>query len=160
MTRAFVGNLGAFLDALAWSEIGSALLAISDDGYDVIVGSTPEHPHLFTSYADHPRKLIQLGAHLESTAAGRYQILARYFDSYKATLGLPDFSPGSQDRIAAQMIRERAGAMEAITAGQFQVAVSLVRNLWASLPGAGYGQHENLFATLQAAYAAAGGMLA
>jgi hypothetical protein len=39
-------NLKAFLDMIAWSEIGPALLAKSDNGYNVCVGSTPEKPIL------------------------------------------------------------------------------------------------------------------
>ena len=35
-----------------------------------------------------------------------------------------------------------------------------VRKLWASLPGAGYGQHENSYDKLLAAYLKAGGELA
>ena len=66
-------NEKAFLDMLAHSEIGEALLAVSDNGYNVIVGSTPTKPDLFTSYANHPRKLVRLGEFLQSTAAGRYQ---------------------------------------------------------------------------------------
>jgi len=31
--------------------------------------------------------------------------------------------------------------------------------IWASLPGAGYGQHENKLNDLQAAYEAAGGTM-
>lgn len=38
----------------------------------------------------------------------------------------------------------------------FPVAVAKVRNIWASLPGAGYGQHENAQGMRQAAYAKAG----
>ena len=152
-------NRRAFLDMLAWSEIGAPLLAVSDNGYNVIVGSTAEHPDLFTSYADHPRKLVTLRPGLASTAAGRYQSLARYFDVYKAQLGLPDFSPDSQDAIALQQIRER-GALPLIDMGNFTLAVARVSNLWASLPGAGYNQHENQIAQLEAAYTAAGGALA
>jgi muramidase (phage lysozyme) len=160
VARAVSGNLGAFLDMLAVSEIGRVLLSETDDGYDVLVGATPSDPTTFPSYADHPRQLIHIGAHLESTASGRYQILERNYDFYKAKLGLTDFSPGSQDRIAAQMISERSGAMEAITEGRFADAVAAVRNLWASLPGAGYLQHENQLADLETAYTAAGGTLA
>lgn len=43
----------AYLDMLAWSEIGDKLLKSSDNGYNVIVGGT-----LFNSYVDHPRKLV------------------------------------------------------------------------------------------------------
>jgi muramidase (phage lysozyme) len=38
--------------------------------------------------------------------------------------------------------------------------VSRVRNIWASLPGAGYGQPEHKIEKLRAAYVAAGGVLA
>lgn len=152
-------NRKAFLDMIAHSEIGPKLLAVSDNGYDVIVGSTPAKPLLFSSYADHPRRLVQLRPGLASTAAGRYQLLARYYDAYRKRLGLPDFSPASQDAIALQQIKER-GALALIDAGRFDEAVARVRNIWASLPGAGYGQHENDIDALRVAYVAAGGALA
>ncbi len=149
----------AFLDMIAYSELGPKLLALSDNGYNVIVGSTPAKPILFSGYSDHPRKVIQLRPTLASSAAGRYQLLARYFDAYKRQLGLPDFSPASQDAIALQQIRER-GALNYVDAGQVAQAIDLVKNIWASLPGAGYGQHENLFVELRAAFVDAGGVLA
>jgi muramidase (phage lysozyme) len=144
-------NLRAFLDMIAVSE---GTKGHGDDGYNVIVGGD-----LFTGYADHPRRVVTLNRQgLKSSAAGRYQILARYFDAYKAQLKLPDFSPASQDAIAVQMIRER-GAMADILAGRFSAAVHKVRNVWASLPGAGYGQRENELADLRVAYMQAGGIL-
>src|SRR5689334_13660917 len=92
-------NQRAFLDMIAFSELGASLLAnpLTDRGYKVIVGSTPLKPILMKNYDDHPRRLIPINDHLASTAAGRYQLLARYFDSYRKLLGLPDFSPDSQD---------------------------------------------------------------
>ncbi|NMV36767.1 glycoside hydrolase family 24 protein [Ralstonia insidiosa] len=152
-------NRSAFLDMIAVSELGRQLLADSDNGYNVIVGSTPAAPILFSSYADHPRRLIQIRPGLSSTAAGRYQLLARYFDVYKRLLGLSDFSPASQDAIALQQIRER-GALAMVDAGRFDDAVERVRNIWASLPGAGYGQNEHSIEHLRAAYVAAGGVFA
>lgn len=160
-------NLRAFLDMIAHSELGPELLAESDDGYDVLVGSTPGHVHLFDSYADHPRQLITIrikardGTHVDvqSTAAGRYQILARYFDVYRVQLGLPDFDHDAQDLIALQMIRE-CRAVGDIDAGAFSLAVRKCASRWASLPGANYGQHENQIADLTAAFVAAGGTLA
>jgi muramidase (phage lysozyme) len=145
-------NLAAFLDMIAKSE-GTARYG-DDDGYNVLVGGT-----LFTSYADHPRKLVSIRPGLASTAAGRYQLLARYFDTYKQQLHLPDFSPLSQDAIALQQIKE-CGAVNNIEAGHFSTAVVLCAHIWASLPGAGYGQHENTMADLSAAYVAAGGTVA
>ena len=44
-------NVHAFLDMLASSEIGLGLLEHSDNGYDVLVGSTSRAPLLFTSCA-------------------------------------------------------------------------------------------------------------
>lgn len=143
----------AFLDAIAWSE-GTTRIAGSDNGYNVLVGGT-----LFSGYSDHPRKLIKLNDHLSSTAAGRYQLLARYFDAYKAELKLPDFSPASQDVIALQQIKE-CGALPAIDAGRFAEAVQRCARIWASLPSAGYGQHENTLVQLQTAFTNAGGEIA
>ena len=73
--------------------------------------------------------------------------------------GLSDFSPASQDAIALQQIRER-GALPMVDVGRFDDAVTRVRNIWASLPGAGYGQNEHSMEHLRAAYVAAGGVLA
>jgi len=159
MNQIITQNRRAFLDMLAVSEIGSALLAVSDNGYNVIVGSTPAKPDLFTSYATHPNKLVTLRPGLASTAAGRYQLLYRYYTVYKAQLGLPDFSPDSQDAIALQQIRER-GALPLIDMGNFTLAVARCSNIWASLPGNTYGQHQNDVDKLAAAYTAAGGALA
>ena len=145
-------NLAAFLGMLAVSE-GTA--GHGDDGYNVIVGG-----ELFHDYADHPRKLVHLPKlNINSTAAGRYQVLARYFDAYKRLLNLPDFSPESQDAIALQQIRE-CHATGDIVAGRFDAAVGKVAHIWASLPGAGYDQHENALVELRQAYVAAGGKLA
>jgi muramidase (phage lysozyme) len=157
-----LGNVRAFLDMIAFSEIGASMLADSDNGYNVIVGSKPGAMDLFTSYADHPRKLKSMmikGKVVYSTAAGRYQVLERYYDHYSTSLQLPDFGHDSQDKIALQLIRE-CGALTDIDKGRFQMAAMKCRSRWASLPGAGYGQHENALASLQAAYVRAGGTLA
>ena len=144
---------------IAWSEIGPALLAVSDNGYNVIVGSTAAFPVLFKSYADHPRRLVPLRPGLQSTAAGRYQLLARYFDAYKHQLHLIDFSPAAQDVIALQQIKE-CRAIQDIEAGRFDAAVAKCARIWASFPGAGYGQHEHKIEDLRAAYVRAGGVSA
>jgi muramidase (phage lysozyme) len=149
-------NRCAFLDVIAGSEIGPALLAVTDNGYNVLVGSTPAHPLTFPSYAAQPDTL---NAALNSTAAGRYQLLYRYWVSYSKMLNLPDFSPLSQDKIALQQIRE-CGALADIDAGNFAHAVALCSRIWASLPGSPYGQHTNAIALLQGYYTAAGGTLA
>lgn len=128
----------AFLSTIAYSEgTDNGRQQTANHGYDVIVGGS-----LFTDYSDHPRKLVRLKSlGISSTAAGRYQVLKRYYDHYKAQLKLPDFSPASQDRIAIQLIRE-CGAFADIEEGRIETALTKCRSRWASLPGAGYGQHE------------------
>lgn len=149
-------NVRAFLDMIAYSEgTDNGKQRTNDHGYDVIVGG-----ELFTGYKDHPRKLVSLGKlGIKSTAAGRYQLLSRYFDAYRKQLGLDDFSPLSQDMIAVQQIKEQR-ALQNIINGDFVKAVHLVKNIWASLPGAGYGQHENKLMDLAAVYQRKGGVLA
>ncbi|WP_250451225.1 glycoside hydrolase family 104 protein [Caballeronia sp. ATUFL_M2_KS44] len=149
-------NRVAFLDMIAASEIGTVLMAKTDDGYNVLVGATPARPLTFKSYVDHPNVY---NAAYNSTAAGRYQILIKWWRIYKQQMKLPDFSPLSQDKYALQQLREH-GALPLIDSGRFQEAVAKVANVWASLPGAGYGQHENQMAHLLAAYQAAGGGVA
>ncbi|WP_313642315.1 glycoside hydrolase family 104 protein [Stenotrophomonas sp.] len=152
-TQAGGRNVRAFLDMLAWSEgTDNGRQPTRDRGYDVIVGG-----QLFRGYADHPRVLVDLPKlRIQSTAAGRYQLLRRYYDAYRKTLNLRDFSPLSQDLIALQQIRER-GALRLIQAGKITEAIAKVRNIWASLPGAGYGQHEQKLDRLLDVYRQAGG---
>jgi muramidase (phage lysozyme) len=148
-------NQKAFLDMLAVSEIGYALLNNSDDGYNVLVGGT-----LFDSYASHPNKLIWLPSlGISSTAAGRYQILYRNAVYYSKILGLTDFGHYAQDMIALQMIRERS-ALPLIDEGKITEAIAKVSNIWASLPGAGYNQHENKLEMLLKAFTDSNGTLA
>lgn len=158
-------NRKAFLDTIAFSEgvrTGQHPLT-QRDGYDVIVTGV-DGPELFTDFAAHPfahgrpPKIVNR-AGLKSTAAGRYQFLVGDWDHYRHALSLPDFSPASQDLWAIQLIRER-GALPLIDGGQFALAVARCCNLWASLPGAGYGQHENRMAALAQAYERAGGEVA
>ncbi|MGP8953520.1 glycoside hydrolase family 24 protein [Enterobacter mori] len=142
----------AFLDMLAWSEgTDNGRQPTKNHGYDVIVGGS-----LFADYGDHPRKLITLNPRLKSTAAGRYQLLARYWDAYRKQLGLNDFSPSNQDAVALQQIKER-GALPLIDRGDIRQAIDRCSNIWASLPGAGYGQFEHKADALIAKFKAAGG---
>ncbi len=142
----------AFLDMLAWSEgTDNGRQKTRNHGYDVIVGG-----ELFTDYSDHPRKLVTLNPKLKSTAAGRYQLLSRWWDAYRKQLGLKDFSPNSQDAVALQQIKER-GALPMIDRGDIRQAIDRCSNIWASLPGAGYGQFEHKVDSLIAKFKEAGG---
>lgn len=144
-------NICAFLDMLAYAE-GTTLFG-GEDGYNVLVGGKT-----FDSYTDHPRIYVPLSRYkITSSAAGRYQFLAKTWDALKAKLGLTDFGPLSQDKAAIQLIRERKALLD-IRSGDIRAAIGKCRNIWASLPGAGYGQREHKMTDLLREYSRAGGM--
>jgi muramidase (phage lysozyme) len=142
-------NLTAFLDMIAHAE-GTDRIG-DQNGYNVLVGGG-----VFNSYEDHPNLRVRVRDDLWSTAAGRYQILYRFWVHYRKKLRLPDFSPESQDAYAIAIICERR-AYDDILAGRIAVAINKCRNIWASLPGAGYGQRELTAETLIAFYVQKGG---
>jgi lysozyme len=158
-------NLSAFLHAIRWAEGTS-----DPDGYRRMFGGA-----LFDDFSDHPRIAHQFtnqaGQTLWTTAAGAYQFLAisplpsggttraNTWDRMQARLGLPDFSPQSQDAAAVELIRE-AGALDDVLSGYFTSALTKVRGIWASLPGAGYSQPERPYTQLASVYQSAGGALA
>lgn len=149
-------NVCAFLDMIAWSELGPEVIAQSDAGYNVLVGSYAGHVLTFDSYADHPNVY---NTQLDSTAAGAYQELHLYWDHYRAMLQLPDFGPISQDRWAIQLIKE-CRALPLVINGRIDSAIALTNKIWASLAGSPYGQRVNTVEDLIAAYSKAGGTLA
>ncbi len=77
---------------------------------------------------------------------------------YRTLLALPDFSPISQDLLALQHIRE-CRALPDVHAGRIESAIAKCRNIWASLPGAGYAQREHRLDDLIQQYRLAGGAL-
>lgn len=157
-------NVSAFLWTIRCAE-GTA----GSDGYRTMFGGRK-----FASYADHPRNPLQFvdgdGRRLWSSAAGAYQFLAvsplpsggwtkvNTWDRIADKLGLPDFSPSSQDAAAVALINE-AGALNDVRAGRFGAAVEKVRRIWASLPGAGYAQPERSMEWLESQYMRAGGVV-
>ncbi len=157
-------NQQAFLDTISFSEgtCAGKHPTTQKDGYDVIVTGADGVPEIFTNFAFHPfshgraSKLINKQG-LTSNASGRYQFMLRDWKWYSDLLKLPDFSPASQDKWALQLIKERR-AMPAIEAGDFETAIRMCKNLWASLPGAGYAQHENQIDDLKAHFRKCGGV--
>ena len=55
------------------------------------------------------------------------------------TAAMTGFSPENRDAVALQQIKER-GALPMIDRGDIRQAIDRCGNIWASLPGAGYGQ--------------------
>ena len=134
----------AFMDTLAFAE-----------------GTRERYNYIFTfatfsSYADHPRRVICAGK-LCSTAAGRYQFLSRTWDGLAPGLGLSDFTPPSQEKAALEIIR-RAGAYNLVLKSgvyeNFTAALRKLNTTWASLPGSPYGQPTHPTAELWKAYKA------
>lgn len=158
LTEAQAGgaNVLRFLDLIAFSE-GTAAVKGSDDGYNVLYGRG-----LFTGYQDHPRQKLTFpinGKPVTSTAAGRYQLLARYWDAYRVSLRLQGgFTPENQDRVALQQIRE-CRAMDGIKAGRIADAIAKCSNIWASFPGNTYGQNPHRLGKLLAQWAKLDGRL-
>jgi lysozyme len=145
-------NVRAMLRVIRFAE-GTA----GPEGYSLLFGGGR-----FDSFADHPRIVvarISNGKPIKSTAAGAYQFLESTWDMVRGALGLPDFSPRSQDLGAIELIRRR-GALDAVRAGEAGRALELMRKEWASLPGAGYGQPEKRAADLLAEFKRQGGTLA
>lgn len=150
-----IDNRHAFLGMLRFSEGTSNSPTTRDRGYDQIVGRTR-----FTSYEDHPRVRVWIPRIKNwSTAAGAYQLLMRYYDSYAPMLKMKGFAPAVQDAIALQQVRERR-ALDDIDAGRLADAIAKCKNIWASLPGAGYGQHEVSLSAFNNVFVQSGGVLA
>jgi muramidase (phage lysozyme) len=150
-------NVLAFLDMIAFSE-GTSTVKGSDDGYNVLYGGG-----LFHGYQDHPRQRLTFpinGKPVTSTAAGRYQLLERYWDAYRVSMRLQGgYTPENQDRIALQQIRERR-ALDDIKAGRIVEAIQKCSNIWASFPGNNYGQNPHRAEKLLAFFDKAGGTFA
>ena len=155
MNQEITPNRKAFLDMIAHSEIGDALLAVSDNGYNVLVGSTASHPMLFDSYDAHPGILNHT---LNSTAAGRYQIIHPTYAALCAKFDLYGFDPDTQDQMALDLIAGRQ-ALALVDAGHFELAVRHCSAEWASLPGSTAGQHVNQMSDLRQVYLDKGGEL-
>lgn len=152
LTEREARNLQAFLDVISHTE-GTDKFG-NENGYNVMVGG-----ELFDDYSDHPNKSVYLPKYkIRSTAAGRYQILYRFWKHYKELLDLPDFSPACQDAYAVQQFKER-GAYKDILAGRVEQAIAKCANIWASFPAAGYGQREHKLDDMVEFYMQRGGSL-
>lgn len=138
-------NLRAFLEVIKYAEGGA--------GYDTLFGYGTFH-----SYERHPNVRVPFRDTF-STAAGPYQINWPTYRDFAERLGLSDFTPETQDRIAVEIIRSE-GALDDVYAGRFADAIAKLGGRWASFPSSPADQPVRPLATLLAVFVKAGGTLA
>ncbi|MGL4458384.1 MAG: glycoside hydrolase family 24 protein, partial [Plesiomonas shigelloides] len=119
-------RVAAFLETIAASEGAN---------YDTIVGGGK-----FNDYSKHPNRVGLITGDGPSTAAGRYQITGSTYRDIAPRLGITDFSPESQDKIAIELLR-RNGALDDIINGDFDKAISKLGGTWQGLPS-GKSKHQ------------------
>lgn len=132
----------ALLEAIAGPE--------SKGAWNVIYGGQK-----FADFSKHPRTFvtIQSGPNKgkKSSAAGKFQITASSYDRVAPKLGITDFSPESQQKIAWQLAQEQYGPSLAadLRSGDPQTLARVARKLapvWTSLPsGSEAGTSVNRF---------------
>lgn len=174
-------NVAAFLEMTAKSEgvIGRVdVNGVPIDPYRICyspyrnAAGMPWRGYIIRDLSDHPcvsrpghaaewagESLASLGpsyAHSISTAAGKYQITRPTWQGCQAILGLNDFTGPSQDDAAILLIKQK-GALDLINGGRVADAVTMCRDIWASLPGSAAGQPQTRFADLMKYYGDAGG---
>ena len=118
-------NVQKFLDFLGKAEGAD---------YDVIVGGKK-----FDDFSKHPRIVGLRTKEGPSTAAGKYQITKTTYDDFAPKLGITDFSPRSQDRLAVAIFQKEK-ALADIEKGDFNAAISKLGGRFASLPSSPYSQ--------------------
>ncbi len=131
-------NTNAFLKTIATLESGNS--------YNVLCGGGT-----FSDYSTFPD---WSGCNINgvmSHAAGAYQFQPATWAAIQKQLSLPDFSPASQDKAAAQLIINQ-GAQNAVFNGDTSTAVQQLASQWQSLS-------VNSLATINNDFTANGGAL-
>lgn len=127
-------RMAAFIATIRWAETGTS-------GYEsyrkLVFNGT------FNDFSTHPkiRQCALINAkNVCSTAAGAYQMLDISWNDLQPDLGLKDFTPPSQDKMAIEYIR-RNKAIDDVESGNFEMAACKVGKVWASFPCNDYYQH-------------------
>ena len=132
-----------FMDLLAKSE---GTYGKGDNGYNVAFGGDTT-----VGYDTHPGQYHTFtqsdGTQNRTSAAGRYQIIKPTYDALAKRLGVSDFSPETQDRMALELIREN-GALEDVLKGDYAAAINRLGGVWASLPSSTAAQPHRSMAEL------------
>ena len=123
---------------LAWSEgTDNGRQKTRNHGYDVIVGGAIYWLLRSPPQTCHAKPKTQINRR------DRHQRFFPVGGCLPQQLGLKDFSPKSQDAVALQQIKERGALPMIDRAMDIRQAIDRCSNIWASLPGAGYGQFEH-----------------
>jgi muramidase (phage lysozyme) len=138
-------RMAAFLATIRWAETGNS-------GYEsyrkLVFNGT------FNDFSTHPRirqcALIN-ARNVCSTAAGAYQMLDISWNDLQPDLGLKDFSPPSQDKMAIEYIR-RNKAIDDVESGNVEMAFCKVGKVWASLICNDYNQNPRTIEELKNYY--------
>lgn len=145
-------NVMAFLALIRRAE--------SRDNYRALVGGGE-----FNDFSDHPAITgewpgIRRGDDGRlTTAAGAYQITRTTWNDLGGSGRYGDFLPQSQDQAAVDLIKRR-GALTDIEAGNFDVAVSKLRNEWEAFARMIAGNYHISLAQARDIYASNGGTFA
>ncbi|BAZ18449.1 hypothetical protein NIES4071_103340 (plasmid) [Calothrix sp. NIES-4071] len=127
-------RMSAFLATIRWAETGTS----DKSSYNKLVFNST-----FNDFSTHP-KIKQCapinGRRVCSTAAGAYQMLDISWNDVAPKLGLKDFTPPSQDRMAIEYIR-RNKAIDDVESGNVEMAFCKVGKVWASLICNNYNQN-------------------
>lgn len=138
--------VGAFLDMIAYAE-GT----LGKNGYRMHFAG-----EFFYDFHDHPRRVVcaKYGAstkQLCSSAAGRYQFLQKTWDDLVPKIKADNFGPLNQDRAAIALILGN-NALDLIKNGEIEAAIERLNTIWASFPGAPYGQPTYSLSHLKQVY--------
>lgn len=116
----------------------------------------------FSDYSKHPgyqdRYIVASGRRFRPSASGGYQFIYETWKRIADKLGLKDFTPGSQDRAAIELIAER-GAYDYVLQGKFEQAVKKVSAEWASLPYSTANQNPKNLTVVKNYYLQNGGKI-
>lgn len=160
VTRAqFAGSpaLNVLADTVAAPESGGR--------YDVRFDGSPTGSQI-ADLSQHPGIAATIPAGLPhageaSTAAGRYQFIAPTWAAAQQQLGLPDFSPQSQDQafghVASQVYQQKTGRdlNSDLTAGKTDLVADALHSTW---PSINQNSIERLSSQLQTASAGGGNL--
>jgi len=136
-------NVQAALNTIAYAEGLSKV----KDPYSTLVGYGT-----FADQSKHPGIAVQTG-YGRSTAAGKYQALKGTWNEVAKAVGIPDFTPTSQDVFAVARLDQR-GALKDVLDGNLKGWTDKARNEWASLPTSELGQGRRSQSQIEKAYKA------